>query len=290
MKAINISICSCGKFLDRFNWRKFKDIRDAITKKVREQLPGARISLRPVDLPESYKEKKEVPVVALYKGKEYSPTVTIKVSKCNLCEKAGSKYFEAILQIRGKNTEILEKSVEYLRERISGLRDRGVFINKIDRFENGFDLYLTSSKLTQVMGRELLDRFGGHLKVSPRLFSRSHQTGKDIYRVNVFIELPEFARGDFILHGERVYRVEKLGKKITLADMQNGSHLVADYPKLDYKVLPRQKAFVSKTYPHLEVINPHDFQSSMIKNKPGKSYTSGQSVDVVIYKGIFVVE
>jgi len=290
MKSINISICSCGKFLDKHSWRSYKEIREIITRRIRELLPKAKVSIKPVELPENKKERRIVQVVALCKGKEYKPQVVVKMSRCNLCEKEGSKYFEAILQIRGKNEAILEKSVDFLQERISGLKQRGVFINKIERFENGFDLFMTSNKLTQVMGRELLNMFGGELKISPRLFSKSHLTSKDIYRVNVFIELPEFARGDFIIQNERVYLVEKVGKKIILRDMQNNSHLITDYNKLEYKVLPRQKAYVSKTYPQLEVINPHDYQSSMVKNKPERAYVNGEHIDVVIYKGIYVVE
>lgn len=290
MKSINISICSCGKFLDRFNWRKYSEIKDVISKRVREQLPNAKVSFKAVDLPEVQREKKQVPITATVKEKEYKLNAIVKLVKCELCAKEGSKYFEATLQIRGKNEAVMEKAVDYLQDRIGGLKQRGVFINKIDRFENGFDLYLTSNKLTQVMGREMIDKFGGEIKVSPRLFSKSHLTSKDLYRVNVFLELPSFERGDFILHNERVYRVEKLGKKITLMDMQSNAHLITDYNKLDYKVLPKQKAYVSRTYPHLEVINPHDFQSSMVKNKPGKSYSNGESIEVVIYKGIFVAE
>ena len=290
MKAINISICNCGKFLDRHSWRAYKDIREIIVKRIRDELPKAKIKFQTLELPVQRKDKKEIKLVATYKAKDYQPLVVVKMTRCNLCEKEGSKYFEAVLQIRSPNEPVMERAVEYLQERVTGLRQRGLFINKIDRFDDGFDLYLTSNKLAQVLGRELLDHFGGNLKVSPRLFSKNHQTSKEIFRVSVLVELPGFGKGDYIIFNDKVYHVDKIGKKIKLINMQSGSGEIVEYAKLDYRILPRQKAYVSRTYPHLEVINPHDFQSSMVRNRPTHDYTTGQSIDVVIYKGIYVVD
>jgi nonsense-mediated mRNA decay protein 3 len=290
MKAINISICSCGKFLDRHSWRPYKDMKEIITKRIREKLAKAKVSFKEFELPKSPKEKIDVPVVAVYKGKEQKPVVLVRNTKCNLCEKEGTKYFEAILQIRSANPDVLDRCASQLQERVSGLRSRGLFINKVDRFDDGFDLYLTSNKLAQVIGREILDHYGGTIKVSPRLFSKNHQTSKDLYRVNVFVKLPEFDRGDYIVVNDRVHLVEKLGKKIKLVEMQGGGSIIADYDKLDYRLLRKQQAFVSKTYPYIEVINPHDYQSSMVRNKPKIALSIGQSVFVVIHKGIFVVD
>ncbi|MBN1792288.1 hypothetical protein JW826_01240 [Candidatus Woesearchaeota archaeon] len=290
MKAINISICRCGKFLDKHSWRPVKDVREVIMQKIRETMPKAKIKFEYYSLPEKHKEKKDIQTIVEFKGQVYKPVVIVKMAKCNLCEREGTKYFEAILQIRSRSEPVLKESVEYLQERISGLRQRGVFINKVERFEDGFDLYLTSNKLAQVLGRELLDKFGGGLKVSPRLFSKNKQTSKELYRVNVFIELPGFTRGDYMVVDDHVFLVDKLGRKIKITEAVSGSSRIVDYLGLDYSVLKRQQAYVSKTYPHLEVINPHDYQSSMIKNKPRKDLVLGEKANVVIHKGIYAVD
>jgi nonsense-mediated mRNA decay protein 3 len=290
MKSINISICACGKFLDRHSWRQFRDIREVIVKLIRDDLPKAKITFGEFELPKVKKEKKEIPVVAVHKGKEYKPAVIVRLGKCNLCEREGTKYFEAIFQLRSSNTDLLERSVTYMQERVAGLRHRGLFINRVEHLDDGVDLYMTSNKLAQVIGREMLNSFGGTLKVSPRLFSKNHQTSKDMYRVNVFVKLPEFNRGDYLVVNDRVHHVEKLGKKVKLVDMVSGSSMVTDYEKLDCKVLKKQQVYISKTYPYLEVINPHDYQSSMVRNKPKIALVVGQSVNVVIHKGIFVVD
>ena len=291
MKSIGISICNCGKALDKHSWRDYADsLESFMTKKVKELHPKSRVKIPEFDPPVVRKDKKEVPVKVTIKGEEFIQPVMIKMSRCNLCEKEGTNYFEAVMQLRGDNHDLLQEGVNYLQERIAGLRQRGLFVNKIDEFENGFDLYLTSNKLAQVIGREMLDYYGGKLIVSPRLFSKNHQTSRELFRVNVLVELPAFARGDFIIYKDRVWQAEKSARKIKLVDMQSGSSEYVDYDKLEYKIIPKQKTYVSKTYPHMEVLNPNDYQSTMVKNKPRHAYANGQGVSVVIHKGIYLVD
>lgn len=290
MKTINISVCSCQKYLEKDSWKPYKDIREIVNKRVRAQLPNAKIKYESIETPSQLKEKKEIFLKVMYKGDTYEPKVYVKMVKCNLCSREGTKYFEAVLQIRGSNEAVLERGVEYIQGRVEDLRHRGLFVNKIERFDDGFDLYMTSNQMAQRIGREMLDKFGGELKVNSRLFSHNKQTSKDLYRLNVFLKLPGFTRGDFIVLDERVFYVDKLGRKIKIIDMANGSSRILDYKQMDYRVLHKEDAYVSKTYPGLEVINPHDFQSSMIRNHPKKAYTVGERAKVVIYKGIYVVE
>lgn len=290
MKAINISICACGKVLDKFSWRSYRDLNDVIIAKVREIFPKAKVSVDEFEPPMMLKEKKEGAAHLTQKDREIRQPFIVKLSKCNLCEREGGKYFEAVFQIRGNNFSNLEKGLAYLNERVAGLRQRGLFINKIDNFENGFDLYMTSNKLAQVIAREMIDHFGGKLKISPRLFSKNHQTSRELYRVNVLVELPEFSRGDCIVYKDKVWMVDKISRKIKIIEMVNNGSEILDYEKIDFKLLEKQKAFVSRTYPHLEVINPYDYQSTMVKNKSKHSYISGQSVNIVVYKGVYVVD
>jgi nonsense-mediated mRNA decay protein 3 len=290
-KAINVSICDCGKFLDKHSWVAYHDVHQMLVKKIRNTYPKAKVVLPEFEPPVEQKQKVEIHVkVTAKKNETFNQAVIMKMSKCNLCEKEGGKYFEAIFQLRGRNEEILQEAIEYLRQRIANLRQRGLFVNKVEKQENGFDMYMTSNKMAQILGRELLDKFGGNLKVNPRLFSKDHQTSKDLYRVNVFIELPQFTRGQYILYDDKVWLVEKISRKIKLIDLQSGSAEIVDYDKIEYKPMKVESAYVSKTYPHLEVLNPNDYQSTMVKNKPKKDFAVGQSIGVIIHKGIFVVE
>lgn len=290
MKPINIVLCPCGKYLEKNEWKQYTKIEDLILKKIRVELPKAKVILKNIELPEQIKEKKEYHFVAKTKEKEYKVPVSLKLARCNLCSREGTQYFEATLQLRSANIGLLEESVQFLQTRVHNLRNRGMFVNKAERFEDGFDFYMTNRRIAQSLGKELQEHFGGKMKVSPRLFTRNKQTSKNVFRVNIYVELPGFTRSDIILVNDKVCLVEKIGKKIKLIDLQNDSSAILDYDKMDYTIMKKYQTFVSRTYPSLEVINPHDFQSSMVKNKPKQMFTNGQTINVVIHKGIYVVD
>jgi nonsense-mediated mRNA decay protein 3 len=290
METINLTICSCHKYVEKAGWKQYRELDEVITQKVRRIFPKAKVIIPELHMPESQKEKKENLLRVIAKEKEKQVKVMIKLSKCTLCQREGGNYFESIFQIRSSSLDILEEAVTYLQHRVDAFKQRGMFINKVERLDDGFDLFMTNNKVSQNLARELQDRFGGEVKISPRLFSKNHQTSKNIYRMNILVQLPEFARGDIIVANDKVCKVDKLGKKIIMIDMQNNQRQIVDYAKLDYRILKKEPTFVSKTYPSFEVINPHDYQSSMVKNKPRHPFITGQSVNVVIHRGIYVVE
>jgi nonsense-mediated mRNA decay protein 3 len=290
MKALNLVFCSCKRYLESNEWKPYKEAEDLITTIIRKEHPKAKVSIPNLELPVELKDKRINTAIVTTKDKEFKLAVGIKLSRCVLCSREGGNYFEAILQVRSANQQVLEEGIQYLQDRVHNLRNRGMFINRVERFEDGFDLFMTNRRVTQMLGKELQEFFGGKLKASPRLFSQNRLTSKKIFRVNVFVELPGFTREDIIVVNDKVCVVDKIGKKIKLRELQTDGGLVMDYDKMDYRVLHKQQTYVSRAYPSLEVINPLDFQSSMVKNKPKKAFTPGQTINVVIHKGIYAVD
>lgn len=290
MKAINITLCSCNKYLYRNMWKPYKSIKELIAKKIRKELPRAKLSFKHIEMPIALKEKKENEIIAKVKDKEHVVKVILKLSKCNMCAKEGTEYYEAILQVRSSSFKVLEESIELLKKRVENLRHKGMFINKVKQVNEGYDLYMTNNKIAQALGRELYEAYGGIYKASPHLFSRNRQTSKNIYRVNVFVRLPDFEKADVILANDKVFKVEKLGKKIKLLDLDKNSFVSVDYSKLSYHILKKHSTYVSRIHPDLEIINPFDYQSSIVKNKPEQGLELGQEVNVVVHKGIYVVD
>jgi len=258
---------------------------------IRERYPRAKLDFSDFKLPDKPKQKVENKVIAKVQKKEHAVTVIVKQAKCNLCEKEGTHYFEAILQVRSVNMDVLEKSVELINQRVDNLRHRGVFINKVKKHSEGYDLYMTNKKMAQSLARELYNVYGGVYKASPHLQTRDRQKSKNVYRVNVFIRLPGFKKGDMIVtDDDKVFMVEKLGKKIKLLNLDKKSFENIEYKKLKYHILKKHLTYVSRTHPYLEVINPLDFQSSMVKNRAGKKHELGQEVKVVVHKGVYLAE
>jgi NMD protein affecting ribosome stability and mRNA decay len=290
VKAINLTLCSCDKYLERSIWRPYSNIEKLISDKVRKEIPKSKVIFNNFEMPMMPKEKKEIEVIAKLKEKERPVKVILKLVKCELCAREGTQYFEAILQVRSLSTDVLEKGIDLLKRRVENLRNRGVFINKVEQVTDGFDLFLTNRRIAQSLGRELYEGFGGVFKMSPRIFTRNKQTSKDLYRMSILVRLPDFETGDIIINHDKVYRVEKAGAKIKLLDIENSTFATTEYSKMHYHVLKPYTTYVSRIHPYVEVINPYDFQSSMVKNKSLPSLEIGQEVKVVVHKGIYVVE
>lgn len=129
-----------------------------------------------------------------------------------------SDYFQGILQLRDVNDEI----ISFVHNQI---RNRGdVAVTKTIKFSNGVDLYITSQKFIQILGKKLKESFGGELKISSKLHTRNRQ-GKDLYRVNVMFKTSKYKKGDVIsVRGDEV-KLVKLGKKIFAKEMKTGKKL-----------------------------------------------------------------
>ena len=126
-----------------------------------------------------------------------------------------SNYFQGILQLRDVNNEILS----FVHNQIEKRSD--IAVTKTVTFPNGIDLYITSQKFIRILGKKLKDRFGGELKISSKLHTRSKQ-GKDLYRVNVLFKLSKYKKGDIVfVRGDKL-RLISIGKKIFARNSETG--------------------------------------------------------------------
>lgn len=126
-----------------------------------------------------------------------------------------ANYYQGILQLRDVNDEIISFVHSQIRKR------EDVAITKTIKFPNGVDLYITSQKFIRVLGKKLKDDFGGELKVSSKLHSRSKE-GKELYRVNVLFKLSKYKRGDIIeVRGDKV-KLISIGKNIFARNLKTG--------------------------------------------------------------------
>ena len=137
-------------------------------------------------------------------------------------------YYQGILQLRDINSEVLSFVYNHVKKR------GDVAITRTIKLEKGVDLYLTSQKFITILGKKLKDSFGGQLKISSKLHTRS-RSGKDLYRVNALFRLSKFKRGAVVStrSGQKV-RLVRIGLKIFAKDMKTGKRLIVrkeDLPK-----------------------------------------------------------
>tara|TARA_Y100000310_G_C20519128_1_gene732760 strand:- start:658 stop:990 length:333 start_codon:yes stop_codon:yes gene_type:complete len=91
-----------------------------------------------------------------------------------------NQYFEAVIQIRPKDEEVLKFIQKKVVER------KGVFISKIMEMKTGWDITISSQRFARTLGTLLKRRFKGwELKVTRTLHTRDKLRSKDVYRGTV---------------------------------------------------------------------------------------------------------
>ncbi len=192
------------------------------------------------------------------------------------------QYFEGILQLRNHNEEVLVE----IDKRLEKVASKGISVSKVKKVKNGVDLYFNNKKYIQKLGQELQKKFGGILKVSPKLFSRDKQSGKELYRVNVLLRLHDFKVGDVIKLNNQYIKITSLDKKINGIDLELNKKKSFNYTN-DYKILKIYKTTVCKVKPEVEVLHPETYQGIAVANKA--KVKLGEKVKVVVDKEVFIV-
>jgi len=140
---------------------------------------------------------------------------------------ARPNYYQGILQLRDINEEILNFVSNQIKKR------GDVAVTKKVNYPNGVDLYITSQKFIRILGKKLKESYGGQMKMSAKLHTRSKE-GRDLYRVNVFFRLPKYKRGDVVkIRGDEVQLLQ-VGNRIFARDLKTGKRI-----KIRIEDLPR---------------------------------------------------
>ena len=128
-------------------------------------------------------------------------------------------YYQGILQLRDINDEVIDFVRNQVRKRDN------VFITKTVKLDNGIDMYITSQEFIRILGKKLRESFGGELKISSKLHTKS-RTGKDLYRVNALFRLSKYKKGSIVsVRGDEV-RIISFGRKIFAKDLKTGKKIM----------------------------------------------------------------
>jgi NMD protein affecting ribosome stability and mRNA decay len=178
-KQMNIKSCEgCGNFLHRNLWKRYPTTEDAVESILRDSIK----TRRKIKIQAKADDEKAEAEVDVDDGKEkHSISIKIEESICHKCRKLIGKYFEGVLQLR----DVDEKVLDYVAKDIESNADNGVFVKEIIEHKTGMDLQVTSRKYLMGLGKKLRKRFGGTVKRTSRLFSKSRETSKEIHRLTV---------------------------------------------------------------------------------------------------------
>ena len=116
-------------------------------------------------------------------------------------------YFEATLQLRLINKEIIDYVENQFRKAHIPIVDSG-------EVKNGMDYKVADKRFTRALGKKLRQRYGGQVKETATLHTKIK--GKDAYRLTALFRLPGFSKGDTVNYGGDIFRVKAMGKDIVL--------------------------------------------------------------------------
>lgn len=278
LKNIKIKVCiNCGKFNYKNKWTKYLILEGAVRKVVNDKLKGKvdNYDIK-VDIPK-VKHNPGVNVVAECKigvgHNFFIVPAELNFTTCGRCSKQTGDYFEGTLQVKNPGEEVIKYIDSYINE-------KGVYCSKRKEEKDFAEIKLNNKKELHALGRKLMDKFGGMLKVSPHLHSFDNQRSKNIYRINVFYQPYDFRIGDVILVDNRIFRISRLGKLVYGKNLISDKSTTLNLKNLNYKVLEKHDCVVSKVYPEIEVIHPVTFQSIKVENK--KKVKPGEKVKAVL--------
>lgn len=127
-----------------------------------------------------------------------------------------SRYFEGILQLRNPTEEVNN----FIKLELE--KNPAISISKTVKHRTGLDIYLSSKKFLQGLGRQLQQKFGGELKISAEHFSRDRQTSKDMFRVNVLYRYTGIKTGDVINFRGEELTILSAGKNVHAVNRKTG--------------------------------------------------------------------
>jgi len=233
-KEISIQAClNCGRVFFRNKWVIFPDLATAVKSCAKERIKLSKkdeLELVPVlDKIYPVKGKQEFEIIANINNEEFALPARISFVTCDKCARAKTKYYEAILQIRDSNDEI----VSFAKNEIAKLSDKGVFITDSEMFKDGADFKLTSKAAARAVANRLRDKFGGQLTITAKIFSVSKETSKEIYRLIILFNAPTIKKGDKITFKGEQIKVVYVGKKIQ-AIGTNGKRMTLQHKDLKH--------------------------------------------------------
>jgi NMD protein affecting ribosome stability and mRNA decay len=256
----------CNRLLFKNKWNAPKTLAEGLAK-IAQECIRAKVKILDISTPAIPGPGAALPfeIPVYHEGSEFAIPALLHTTICERCSKQGTKYYEAIIQIRPARPD----AVAFLERELKKQEAKGIYINKQEQVGEGVDFFITNQTYAKVLARKITDQFGGSFRNYEKLFSRSSETSKDIFRLAVLVELPSYSVTDMIVYDLRHYQVSSVKKTLSVIDLRTGSKtslpFEASYKK-KYVALPSVIAQVTMVHPHVAVLDPQTFESTRLEN------------------------
>jgi NMD protein affecting ribosome stability and mRNA decay len=296
-KESNMKVCCvCGRIFTHGSWKKTNNINVSIIKDIKSKIKQKDIEVKLIDKVPELKPGIQETLMAevTEEGVVHEVPFNIEITYCTICAKLGTQYFEGVLQIRNSNKE----KDKVINSELAREAKRGNAVNKTVNHPKGVDLYMTHRRSLPKLAQRIVEKLGGLYTLNAKLFSHNHQTGKEIYRLNVLLELPEFDVGNVFYAKKKYLLVESLRKNISCKNLLTGKKVMFTYKNYkkamdkdneSYKKFEVKQTSIIRLHPHQEVLHPENYQPVKVLN-PLESAKEDDKVKIILTeKGSIIV-
>ncbi len=310
---IDLVICSvCGSIFERGRWRQTDLELDDLIKNALFKAISIHTELEAVELEifihprGSTRFVCEVHLSGIFRGAPVKAEceVRVRVSRrsCDRCSRISGRYFEGIVQVRGRERLPDESDLAAARDialslAADGYRkgDRLAFIQDIKKVRGGIDIIVGSTQLGRHIAKSIAERFGGKTQESVKLVGC--KDGKDIFRTTILVRLPRLRKGDVIYSKGSVLEVVGLeGRRTAVVSLDKGDRFFISEEEAEAAEIigdvsrAKKSVVISIDESVVEVLDPDSYKTVLAIRPAGMKLESGSEVKVVrTDRGLFLL-
>jgi len=283
-EKIEITVCAhCNARLEEGKWRESNIIEEEIIYRALERaieintlVENEEIDLNIIQMRGTIAEC-NIEAVAIVLGEKihqsFDMEVKIITTVCPDCSKRNSGYYEAVIQFRADKRELLRSEIsqadEIVKKTLNSQFSRNKLAYLVEKInmKEGIDYYIGSYKSAKKISSNLINRFGGVVKESPRLIGQNKSTGKGIYRIWISVRLPEFKIMDIISYLEKIGQITSIdGNKIIVNDLKTHENFSIFWKEYDsIKIIKTAKEIltsniISKSPSKIQILDPDNYE------------------------------
>lgn len=282
-KPIKIKICPSKKYFFQGKWSPFENLNELTQKLVNQNFKQKVIvnqGLEKYELLDKPGIKKDFEITIIHEEYEYPLNIYVETTYSPGVAKLGSQYFEGILQLRNTNKDIINFTNNYMTK-------NEVYANDTQEINDGIDYYFVHKKKIQTTANALIKEFGGYLDINEQLFSRNHQTSKDIYRINAKLTFPKFQKNDVITYNDQVIYITNLSKEISGLNLEKEKKETLQFnqkTEQEFNILIKQKTQIITTTPTITILDKNYQPKNANNPLKIKNYKIGKNAWFVEHK------
>lgn len=185
-EKIEIDVCpQCGFIKINNQWKEFESEKEIVIKALNKYIGDCEAEAEI----ESTERGMDVSLICKkeFKGEKITQKFETEIKKnkksCPECSKRFSGFFKYVIQLRGNKVEEMLSKIE---NRSNELQDRKNYVSKIEKEKDGYNIYLSSRKITENILKVLKNNYSLETKRSRELIGE--EEGEKIYRSFVSVK------------------------------------------------------------------------------------------------------